>query len=81
LAEVELEAKKVLAPCFGQRLQSVIEALKSRQTQIEIVELVDALSDLPYLWQQVVSQLGYIPLHVDSRQGKKWGRSCRKCFT
>ena len=68
MAEVEAEAKKVLAPCIGQRLQSVLKELKKRRTQIESVKLVDAFSDLPYLWQQVVTHLGYTELDVDSRK-------------
>ena len=68
MAEIESEAAKVLAPCFGQRLQSVIEKLQSRRTQIEQVELLDAFSDLPFLWQQVLAQLGYTQLTVDRRQ-------------
>ena len=68
MAEVEAEAKGMLTPCIGQRLQAVIEALKKRKTQIEKVELVDAFSDLPYLWQQVMTQLGYTQLYVDSRK-------------
>ncbi|MEJ2473235.1 MAG: PD-(D/E)XK nuclease family protein [Desulfobacterales bacterium] len=68
LAEVETEAEQVLAPCNGQRLQAVIEVLDKRKTQIEKVVLVDAFSDLPHLWQQVVAQLGYAQLYVDSRK-------------
>ena len=68
MAEIEAEAKKVLAPCIGQRLQAVAEVLKKRWTQIEKVELVDAFSDLPHLWQQVVAQLDNMPLDVDGRK-------------
>ncbi|MGB5618740.1 MAG: PD-(D/E)XK nuclease family protein, partial [Desulfobacterales bacterium] len=68
LAEVEAEARDILAPCIGQRLQAVIEVLQKRKTQIEKVELVDAFADLPYLWQQVVAQLGYTQLDVNGRK-------------
>ena len=68
MAEVETEAKKVLAPCIGQRLQAVAEVLKKRRTQIQKVALVEAYSDLPHLLQQVVAQLGYTPLDVDGRK-------------
>ena len=68
MAEVETEAKKVLAPCIGQRMQAVNDTLKNRKTQIEKIKLVDAFSDLPHLWQQVVRHLGYTELDVDSRK-------------
>jgi len=68
MAEVEAVAGQVLAPCIGQRLQAVIEGLKKRRTQIEKVELVDAISDLPFLWQQLLTQLDYTSLDVDSRK-------------
>jgi ATP-dependent helicase/nuclease subunit B len=68
MAEIEAKASELIAPCIGQRLQAVIEGLKKRRTQIEKVELVDAISDLPYLWQQVVAQLDYTQLDVDGRK-------------
>jgi hypothetical protein len=75
MAEVEAEARDVLAPCIGQRLQAVIEVLRKRKTQIDKVELVDAFADLPYLWQQVVTQLGYAQPKVDNRKPAAGGDS------
>jgi hypothetical protein len=68
MAEVEAEAKGVLTPCIGQRLQAVIEVLQKRKTQIEKVELMDAFADLPYLWQQVITLLGYTQLDINGRK-------------
>ena len=68
MVEVEAEARDVLAPCIGQRLQAVIRELRSHKTQIEKVELVDAFSDLPYLWQQVITLLGYTQLDINGRK-------------
>ena len=67
MADVEKMATKAVAPAFGQRLQAVAAALKSRETQIEKIELVDSLSDFPALWQQILSHFDVVELNIDER--------------
>ncbi len=55
MADVEQRACSEVAPCVGQRLQTVLKALESRKTQIEKIELIDAISDHPQLWQKILS--------------------------
>ena len=65
MADVEKLAIQEVAPAFGQRLQAVLVSLKSRATQIEKIELVDALSDFPALWQQILSHFDVVELIID----------------
>lgn len=67
MADVEKMAIKAVAPAFGQRLQAVAASLKSRETQIEKIELADALSDFPPLWQQILSHFDVVELNIDGR--------------
>jgi RecB family exonuclease len=67
MAEVEALAGKQVSPCFGQRLQAAINALKGRKTQIEKIELLDALPDLPHLWRQLLSFFEVVEMDVDRR--------------
>jgi hypothetical protein len=43
MADVEQRACSEVAACAGQRLQAVLKALESRKTQIEKIELIDAI--------------------------------------
>jgi ATP-dependent helicase/nuclease subunit B len=67
MTEVESLANKEVSPSFGQRLQAVLQELKDRKTQIEKIELVDTLSDLPHLWQKVLSYFEVVELNIDDR--------------
>ena len=67
MAEVEAIACKEVSRSFGQRLQSVLVALKNRETQIEQIELVDALSDFSHLWQEVLSHFEVVEMNIDQR--------------
>ena len=67
MAEIEALAAKEVSPCVGQRLQDVLAALNKRKTQIKKVELADALSDFPHLWQQILSHFEVVDLNVDTR--------------
>jgi hypothetical protein len=68
MAEIETAAAGEIAPCFGQRLQAVLAALAQRTPRIDRIEVVDAFSELPHLWQQVLAQLAHTQLDVDGRQ-------------
>lgn len=68
MADVEALAKENAAPGFGQRLAVVFHALKTHRTQIENVELIDAPTDYPVLWQRVLSYFRTSPLDVDTRE-------------
>ncbi|MBW1779083.1 MAG: hypothetical protein JRJ54_16100, partial [Deltaproteobacteria bacterium] len=67
LAHVEKEASVRVAPGRGQRLQSVIRALKDQKTGIEKIELIDPPFDYPYLWQKVFSRFKTEALFIDDR--------------
>jgi RecB family exonuclease len=51
----------------GQRLQAVQEALQTRKTQIDKIELVDSFSDFPPLWQKILSCFEILELNIDER--------------
>ncbi|MBW2133535.1 MAG: hypothetical protein JRG88_13590 [Deltaproteobacteria bacterium] len=67
LSHVEKEASVRVAPGRGQRLQSVIRALKDQKTGIEKIELIDPPSDYPCLWQKVLSHFKTETLFIDDR--------------
>jgi len=67
MADVETLACEEVSPSFGQRLQAVVDTLKTRKTQIELIELVDVLSDFPSLWQRVLSHFEVVELIIDQR--------------
>jgi RecB family exonuclease len=67
MADVEQRACSEVAPCVGQRLQAVLKALGSRKTQIEKIELIEAISDYPQLWQRILSHFKTVALNIDGQ--------------
>ncbi len=57
LAAVETAARGTLAPCLGERLREVAEALANRHVQIEAVDLIDPIEDFSHGWRAVLSRL------------------------
>ncbi|MYD97267.1 MAG: PD-(D/E)XK nuclease family protein [Gammaproteobacteria bacterium] len=54
MAAVETLATTRVTRCAGQRLQAVLELLDSRRVQVDEVELLDAVDDLPPMWRRVI---------------------------
>ena len=59
MAAVEVLARERAAPCIGQRLAAVSDALETRRTQIERLMLLDEPADLPRAWRRVVDAIGF----------------------
>ena len=59
MAAVEALALERAAPCVGQRLARVAQALETRRTQIERLALLDEPTDLPRAWRRVVDAIGF----------------------
>jgi hypothetical protein len=58
MVAVEKAAVGNLGLSPGERLRSVLGALKHRCTQIKAVNVVDGLGVFPYMWQQVLIAMG-----------------------
>jgi len=54
MAAAEALAASRVTPCVGQRLRTILELLDSRRVQIDHVELLDHVDDLPLMWRRVV---------------------------
>ncbi len=62
VAAVEAVAAGRVAPSPGQRLRRILQALRTRRTQIGTLQLLDDPRDLPLLWRQLAERLGGRPL-------------------
>ena len=65
MAAVEASAQDALPPCEGQRLRRILQALDGGRSQIERLELIEPLVDLPEMWRRLAQRLGgaTVPLH------------------
>ena len=59
MAAVEVLARERAAPCMGQRLAAVAQALEERRTQIERLVLLDDPEELPSAWRRVADRIGF----------------------
>lgn len=59
MAAVETLARESAAPCMGQRLQAIAQALRTRRTQIARLVLLDDPAELPRAWRRVANAIGY----------------------
>ncbi len=60
LSDVEALASERVPLCRGQRVRRVTAALKDLVTQIERVELLDDIDELPPVWRALLNELGFV---------------------
>ena len=58
MAAVEKRAAGRVPASFGERIRRILALLGERRTQIDRVESLDPLDDLPLLWRQLLRRLG-----------------------
>ena len=61
MAAVEVLTKDRLPPCHGQRLRHILALLETQRTQIDALDLVEPLADLPPLWRRLAERLNAKP--------------------
>ena len=54
MAAIEQQAREIVDPNTGQRIQRVIALLPDNPIAVDTITLRDALSDFPHLWQQLI---------------------------
>ncbi len=59
MAAVEATAASRVPPCAGRRLQTVLELLESQRVQLDEVELLDQVDDLPLMWRRLIGHFDY----------------------
>jgi hypothetical protein len=62
MAAVEALAATRVSPSIGQRLSQIALRLAVRKPQIEAIELLEPVTELPMRWQQVLSKLKVVQL-------------------
>jgi hypothetical protein len=69
MAVVEALARDRLGKGVADRLRAVIQSLGTSDPGIEEVKLVDAIEQLPPVWQEVFNKLPFMPATVDAWDG------------
>ena len=54
MAAVETLAASLVPACVGQRLRTILERLESQRVQLDEVELLDHVDDLPLMWRRLI---------------------------
>ena len=72
IADIELQAHLPLSPCQGERITHLIKLLADQKTQIEEIQLIQSLAELPVKWQELIQLFNYKEpdnLKIQSEEG------------